>query len=155
MTDEVSTAPMQAAIVDATKAAMKAREKERLAVLRLIGAELKRVEVDERKTLTDDDVIAILTRMRKQRQDSLTQYQQAGREDLAAQEAFEIEIVENFLPQPLSADELAAAIDAAIEEAGATEPKDMGKVMGLLKQRVAGRADLGKVSGAVKARLSG
>ena len=154
MTD-AENAPLKIAIADATKGAMKAREKERLAVLRLIGAELKRVEVDERKTLSDDDIIAILTRMRKQRQDSHKQYQDAGRDDLAGQEAYEIEIVESFLPQPLSAEELDAAIASAIADAGATEPKDMGKVMGLLKQRVAGRADLGKVSGLVKGRLAG
>lgn len=141
-------------IGDAVKTAMKAREKERLAVLRLISAELKRVEVDERRDLSDDDVIGILTRMRKQRQDSLTQYREAGRADLADQEAFEIEIVQSFLPQPLSESELASEIDAAITATGAAGPRDMGKVMGVLKEKVAGRADLGQVSGLVKARLS-
>lgn len=150
----MTNSALQTVISDATKAAMKARDKERLAVLRLVNAELKRIEVDERRVLSDDDVIAILTRMRKQRTDSLTQYRDAGRDDLAEQEAFEIGIVETFLPQPLSAEELAAAIDAAIAESGAQGPRDMGQVMGLLKSRITGRADLGQVSGLVKARLA-
>lgn len=149
------TESLKSQIGNAVKTAMKAREKERLAVLRLISAELKRVEVDERRDLSDDDVIGILTRMRKQRQDSLTQYRDAGRADLAEQEAFEIEVVQSFLPQPLSEAELAAAIDAAIAATGADNPRDMGKVMSVLKGKVAGRADLGQVSGLVKARLMG
>ncbi len=140
-------------ISDATKAAMKARDKERLATLRLINADIKRVEVDERRDLSDQDVVAILTRMLKQRQDSLSQYESAGRDDLAAQERFEITIVQEFLPEPLDEAELDAMIEAAIADTGAASMKDMGKVMGILKPRVEGRADMGAVSGKVKARL--
>ncbi|MEM6707502.1 MAG: GatB/YqeY domain-containing protein [Pseudomonadota bacterium] len=150
----MSDAPLKLRLADETKTAMKARDKERLAVLRLVGAELKRVEVDERRDLSDDDIIAILTRMRKQRADSLAQYEAANREDLAAQERFEIDVVESFLPEALSEAELAAAVTAAIAEVGAAGPQDMGKVMALLKSRVAGRADLGQVSKQVKAALS-
>ena len=140
-------------ISDATKAAMKARDKERLATLRLINADIKRVEVDERRDLSDQDVVAILTRMLKQRQDSLSQYESAGRDDLAAQERFEITIVQEFLPEPLDEAALDAMIDSAIADTGAASMKDMGKVMGILKPRVEGRADMGAVSGKVKARL--
>lgn len=140
-------------ISDATKAAMKARDKERLATLRLINADIKRVEVDERRELSDQDVVAILTRMLKQRQDSLSQYESAGRDDLAAQERFEIGIVQEFLPEPLGDDELDGLIEAAIKETGAESMRDMGKVMGILKPQIEGRADMGAVSGKVKARL--
>jgi len=140
-------------ISDATKAAMKARDKERLATLRLMNADIKRVEVDERRELSDRDVVAILTRMLKQRQDSLSQYESAGRDDLAAQERFEIGIVQEFLPEPLSDDELDGLIEAAIQETGAEAMRDMGKVMGILKPQIEGRADMGAVSGKVKARL--
>jgi len=140
-------------ISDATKAAMKARDKERLATLRLMNADIKRVEVDERRELSDRDVVAILTRMLKQRQDSLSQYESAGREDLAAQERYEIEIVQEFLPEPLGDDELDDLIEAAIRDTGAESMRDMGKVMGVLKPQIEGRADMGAVSGKVKARL--
>jgi uncharacterized protein YqeY len=140
-------------ISDATKAAMKARDKERLATLRLINADIKRVEVDERRDLSDQDVVAILTKMLKQRQDSLSQYESAGRDDLAAQERFEIGIVQEFLPEPLGDDELDGLIEAAIQESGAESMRDMGKVMGILKPQIEGRADMGAVSGKVKARL--
>lgn len=140
-------------ISDATKAAMKARDKERLATLRLINADIKRVEVDERRELSDQDVVAILTKMLKQRQDSLSQYESAGRDDLAAQERFEIGIVQEFLPEPLGDDELDGLIEAAIQETGAESMRDMGKVMGILKPQIEGRADMGAVSGKVKARL--
>jgi len=140
-------------ISDATKVAMKARDKERLATLRLINADIKRVEVDERRELSDQDVVAILTRMLKQRQDSLSQYESAGRDDLAAQERFEIGIVQEFLPEPLGDDELDGLIEAAIQESGAESMRDMGKVMGILKPQIEGRADMGAVSGKVKARL--
>ncbi len=140
-------------ISDATKAAMKAREKERVAALRLVGAEIKRVEVDERKELDDADVLVVLDRMRKQRNDSLTQYRDAGRDDLADKEQFELDLIQEFLPQALSQDELAGLVDAAIQAAGAESMKDMGKVMGQLKPQVQGRADMGQVSALVKARL--
>lgn len=146
---------LKQAIGDATKTAMKARDKDRVAALRMINAELKRVEVDERKTLSDEDVLSILTRMRKQRQDSLTQFEAAAREDLAAKERYELELLAEFMPEPLSEAEIDAAIDAAISETGASGMADMGKVMGKVKAVVGSRADLGAVSGRVKARLSG
>ncbi|MDE2930738.1 MAG: GatB/YqeY domain-containing protein [Chloroflexota bacterium] len=146
---------LQDRIQTATRTAMKARDKRLVAALRLVNAELKRVEVDERKALADADVIAVLTRMVKQRNDSRSQYEAAGRTDLAEQEAFEIDVVRSFMPAPLSEAELDALIDAAIADTGAAGMRDMGKVMGQLKGEVAGRADMGTVSAKVKARLSG
>ncbi len=142
-------------IQTATRTAMKARDKRLVATLRLVNAELKRVEVDERKALTDADVITVLTRMVKQRNDSRSQYEAAGRTDLADQEAFEIDVVRSFMPTPLSEAEVDALIDAAVAATGASGMRDMGKVMGQLKGEVAGRADMGAVSAKVKARLSG
>ena len=141
-------------IAEATKAAMKAREKERVAALRLVGAEIKRVEVDERKELDDADVLVVLDRMRKQRNDSLTQYRDAGRDDLADKEQFELDLIQEFLPQPLTEAEVGAMVDEAIASVGASGMQDMGKVMGQLKPQVQGRADMGQVSGLVKSRLS-
>ena len=146
---------LQDRIQTATRTAMKARDKRLVAALRLVNAELKRVEVDERKALADADVIAVLTRMVKQRNDSRSQYEAAGRTDLAEQEAFEIDVVRSFMPTPLSEAEVDALIDAAIATTGAAGMRDMGKVMGQLKGKVAGRADMGTVSAKVKARLSG
>ena len=140
-------------IQTATRTAMKARDKRLVAVLRLVNAEIKRVEVDERKALTDADVISVLTRMVKQRNDSRTQYEAAGRTDLAEQEAFEIDVVRSFMPTPLSEAEVDALIDAAIAATGAASMRDMGKVMGRLKGEVAGKADMGAVSAKVKAKL--
>jgi len=142
-------------IGDATTAAMKARDKARLAVLRLINADIQRVEVDDRRELSDADVVTILTRMVKQRQDSLSQYETAGRDDLAEQERFEIGIVREFLPEPLDDAELDGLIGGAIRDSGAESMRDMGKVMAILKPQVEGRADMGAVSGKVKARLNG
>lgn len=142
-------------IQTATRTAMKARDKRLVAALRLVNAELKRVEVDERKALADADVITVLTRMVKQRNDSRSQYEAAGRTDLAEQEAFEIDVVRSFMPTPLSEAEVDALIDAAVAATGAAGMRDMGKVMGRLKGEVAGRADMGAVSAKVKARLSG
>ena len=144
---------LKTSIEDATKAAMKAREKQRVAALRLIGAELKRIEVDERKTLSDDDVRTILNRMVKQRRDSLGQYETAGREDLAEQERFELALIQEFLPQPLSEDELQALVRDAVASTGASGMKDMGAVMGAVKARAEGRADMAEVSRLVKAAL--
>lgn len=141
-------------IGEVTKDAMRARDKSRVAALRMVNAELKRVEVDERKTLTDDDVLAILNRMLKQRNDSLSQFEQANREDLAAQERFEIELIKTFMPEPLSEAEVDAVIERAIEATGATSMQDMGQVMGLVKAEISTRADMGAVSGKVKARLA-
>ena len=142
-------------IQTATRTAMKARDKRLVAALRLINAELKRVEVDERKALADADVITVLTRMVKQRNDSHSQYEAAGRTDLAEQEAFEIDVVRSFMPTPLTDAEVDALIDAAIAATGAASMRDMGKVMGQLKGEVAGKADMGAVSAKVKAKLSG
>ncbi len=140
-------------IQTATRTAMKARDKRLVAALRLVNAELKRQEVDGRKALADADVIAVLTRMVKQRNDSRSQYEAAGRTDLAEQEAFEIDVVRSFMPAPLTEAEVDALIDAAIAATGAAGLRDMGKVMGQLKGEVAGRADMGAVSAKVKAKL--
>ncbi len=142
-------------IQTATRTAMKARNKRLVAALRLVNAELKRLEVDGRKALVDADVMAVLTRMVKQRNDSRSQYEAAGRTDLAEQEAFEIDVVRSFMPAPLTEAEAEALIDAAIAATGAAGLRDMGKVMGRLKGEVAGRADMGAVSARVKAKLSG
>ena len=145
---------LKATISEATKSAMKARDKERVATLRMVNAEIKRVEVDERRELSDDDVIAILNRMLKQRKDSLSQFQDAGRDDLAAQEQLEIDVITQFMPEPLSEDEVEALIRAAIEDVGASGMQDMGKIMGKLRAQVQGKADMGAVSAKVKALLS-
>jgi len=142
-------------ILEATKTAMKARDKARLAFMRLITADIKRVEVDERRDLSDDDVLAILNKMLKQRQDALQQYRDAQRTDLADQEAFEMEVIRDFLPEPFDDDALAALISQTIENTGAAGMQDMGKVMGQVKAAAAGRADMGKVSQLVKAALQG
>lgn len=141
-------------INDHVKAALKAREKDRAMTLRLILAAIKQVEVDERRDLDDDDVIAVLSKMVKQRRESIDQYQQGGREELAAKEEAELAIIQQYLPEPLSAAEVDEMIDAAIEETGAETIKDMGKVMGILKPRLQGRAEMGPVSARIKARLS-
>ena len=141
-------------IGDATKTAMKARDKERVAVLRMVNAELKRVEVDERRELTDTDVQGILNKMLKQRQHALKQFRDANRDDLAAQEAYEIEVIETFLPEQMSDDELAALVDKVITDLGASGMQDMGKVMGALKSAAAGQADMGRASALVKAKLA-
>ena len=138
----------------AMKDAMRAKEKERLATIRLIQAEFKRVEVDERIELDDDRVIAILDKMVKQRRDSVRQYQDAGREELAAIELAEIDVIQTFLPTPLTDSEISAMIDAAIAETGAESMRDMGKVVGMLKGPMQGRADMAVVSKLVKDRLS-
>ena len=138
----------------AMKDAMRAKEKERLATIRLIQAEFKRVEVDERIELDDDRVIAILDKMVKQRRDSVRQYLDANREDLAAIETAEIEVIQTFLPAPLTEDEISAMIDSVIAETGAESMRDMGKVVGMLKGPMQGRADMAVVSKQVKDRLS-
>jgi len=147
--------PLKQRIQSDVTDAMRARDKARLGTLRLVTAAIKQIEVDTRDELDDADVLAVLEKMLKQRRDSLQQYTDAGRSDLADQESFEIGIIEAYMPEALPAEELAALIDAAIAEAGAESMRDMGKVMGLLKPRVQGRADLGAVSGAVKQKLAG
>ena len=136
------------------KAAMRARDQARLSAIRLLLAAIKQKEVDERIALSDADVVTILEKMLKQRRESVTQYEAGGRADLAEAEKFEMKVLSEYLPQQLTEAEIARAIDAAVSEAGAAGVKDMGKVMGLLKPRLAGRADMGKVSAQVKSRLS-
>lgn len=141
-------------ITDAMKAAMRAKDKERLGVLRLILSECKRIEVDERIELSDERVLAILDKMTKQRRDSARQYRDADRPELAEQEDYEISVISDFLPESLTDDELAAIIEQAIADSGAEGPRDMGKVMGLVKPQIQGRADMGAASQMVKQKLS-
>ena len=137
------------------KTAMRAKDTARLGTVRLLLSAMKQKEIDERLVLTDADILAIIDKMVKQRRDSIAQFEKAGRNDLADVEKAEIAVLSAYLPQQLSEAEVAAAIAAAIAEAGAAGAKDMGKVMGLLKSRLAGKTDMGKVSGLVKAKLSG
>ena len=146
---------LTARINDDVKAAMKAKDKARLGVLRLITAAIKQREIDERITLNGEQVLAVLEKMIKQRKDSIAQYEKAGRDELAQQEAFEIGIIQAYMPEQLSDDEIDALITEAISSSGAESMKDMGKVMGLLKPKLAGRADMGAVSGKIKAKLAG
>jgi uncharacterized protein YqeY len=141
-------------LVEDMKTAMKAGEKRRLGVIRLINAAIKQREVDERIELDDTQVLAVLDKMLKQRRDSITQYEAAKREDLAEQERYEIGVCQEYLPAALSDDEIAALIEMAVAAAGALSQKDMGKVMAILKPQVQGRADVGAVSALVKQRLS-
>lgn len=136
------------------KAAMKARDKQRLGTIRLIQAEFKRIEVDERIAVDDVRALAVLDKMVKQRRDSAQQYTDAGRTELADVENAEIVVLQEFLPAQLSKDEIIALIDEAIAASGATGMQAMGPVMGQLKPKLAGKADMGKVSGLVKSRLS-
>ncbi|MBO1270470.1 GatB/YqeY domain-containing protein [Shewanella sp. 4t3-1-2LB] len=135
------------------KQAMVAKEKARLSTIRMALAAIKQVEVDTRETLTDEQIIAVLTKMVKQRRDAIEQYQAAGRPELAAAEEAEILVLKEFLPQPLSDDELHQIIDAAIKETGTVSIADMGKVMGLVKSQILGRANMGAVSAQIKAKL--
>jgi len=139
---------------DDMKAAMRAKDGQRLGIIRLINPAIKKREVDERISLDDEQVIVVLSKMIKQRNDSIDQYGKAGRQDLVDKEAYEIRVIEEYLPPPLSDDELAKLIDQAITATGAQSIKDMGKVMGALKPRVQGRTDLGVVGARIKARLS-
>lgn len=141
-------------LTDDMKAAMKSGEKDRLGVIRLINAAIKQREVDDRVTLDDSQILATLEKMLKQRKDSLSQYEAAGREDLAAVERYEMTVLQAYLPAQLSEAEVLAIIDAAVTEAAATGPKDMGKVIGLVKPKVAGRADMGALSELVKRKLA-
>jgi len=146
---------LKSRIQEDVKDAMRARNRERLGALRLITAGIKQKEVDERISLDDNAVISVLEKMIKQRRDSHQQYEQAGREELAAQEAFEIGILQGYMPAALSESEISELVDAAILETGASSMKDMGKIMGVLKPKLQGRADMGAVSGQVRARLGG
>ncbi|HEU4665839.1 MAG TPA: GatB/YqeY domain-containing protein [Dokdonella sp.] len=142
-------------LTDDMKAAMKGGDKERLGVIRLVNAAIKQREVDERIVLDDAQVLAVLEKMLKQRKDSVAQYEGAGREDLAAVERYEMGVIEAYMPAKMSADEIDAIVTKAIADAGATSAKDMGKVVGLVKPQVAGRADMGQVSALVKRKLGG
>ena len=142
-------------LTDDMKAAMKAGEKDRLGVIRLVNAAIKQKEVDERVEMTDPLVLAVLEKMVKQRKDSITQYEAAGREDLAAVERYELSVIDGYLPAKLGEAEILAAIDAAIHETGAAGPADMGRLMAVLKPKLAGQADMGEVSKLVKQRLAG
>jgi uncharacterized protein YqeY len=135
------------------KAAMRAKDAARLSAVRLLLAALKQKEVDERIELGDADVLGIIEKMVKQRRESIAQYEKAARQDLADQEKFEIGVLQAYLPQQMGESEIAQAIAAAVDESGASGVKDMGKVMALLRPRLAGRADMGKVSALVKAKL--
>ena len=137
------------------KAAMRAKDQARLSAVRLLLAAMKQKEVDERIELADADVLGIIEKMVKQRRESIAQYEKAARQDLADQEKFEIGVLSAYLPQQMGEAEVAQAIAAAVAESGASGVKDMGKVMAILKPRLAGRADMGKVSALVKAKLGG
>ena len=142
-------------LTDDMKSAMKAGEKERLGVIRLVNAAIKQKEVDERIELDDAQVLAVLDKMVKQRRDSVAQFDAAGREDLASIERNEIALIEHYLPAKMSEAEIEDMVDGAIRDSGATGPADMGKLMGVLKPRLAGKADMGEVSAIVKRRLAG
>jgi hypothetical protein len=137
------------------RTALKAGDKRRLGAVRLILAAVKQREVDERTELTDPEVLAVLEKMLKQRRDSISQYEQAGRTDLAEQEAFEVGVIQGYLPAALGDAEIAALIEEAIAATGAKAMADMGKVMAIVKPKIQGRADMGAVSARVKQRLAG
>jgi len=141
-------------ITEDMKSAMKAGEKDRLKVVRLMRAAIKQIEVDKRIELDDAGVLAVLTKMVKQRRDSIEQFEKGNREDLAEIERAEIVVIEQYLPEQLGADELAAMVDEVIKATGAMSIRDMGKVMGLIKAKAAGRADMGALSATVKERLN-
>ena len=142
-------------ITDDMKAAMRAKDSERLGAIRLLTAAIKQKEVDERVTLDDTAVIGIVDKMLKQRKDSIDAFEKAGRTDLADKEKAEVAVLQAYLPARLSMDEIAAEVKAIVAELGAKGPGDMGKVMGAVKQRLAGKAEMGQVSAAVKAALAG
>jgi uncharacterized protein YqeY len=144
---------LKARIQEDVKTAMRAREREQLAALRLITAAIKQREVDERIELDDEQVLAVLDKMVKQRRESLDQYRQAGRDDLAAKEQFELDLIQTYLPEPLSEDELSELIRSTIAQVGASSIRDMGSVMSALRGQVQGRADMKAVSQAVKTQL--
>jgi len=145
---------MQERLKDARKQAMKGREKDRLGVIRLVMSAIKQREVDERIVLDDEQVIAVLDKMLKQRRESIKQYRDAGREDLAAVEAAEVLVIQEFLPEALSEDEITTMVNTAIADCSASSIKDMGKVMGILKPAMQGRADMAVVSAKIKAMLA-
>nr|WP_225319226.1 GatB/YqeY domain-containing protein [Aeromonas hydrophila] len=145
---------MKDQLKDQQKLAMLAKDKARLGAIRLLMAEIKQREVDTRVELNDQDILAVVTKMVKQRRDSISQFEAAGRQDLADKESAEIVVLQEFLPQQLTAAEIAALIEQAIAESGAAVMADMGKVMAVLKPKIQGRADVGAVSAQVKTRLA-
>ena len=149
-----TTAGLRQRIESDMKAALRAKDKDRLGAIRLILAAVKQREIDERITLTDTDILAVLDKMTKQRRDSIAQFEQAGRQELADKEAAEVAVIQAYLPAALSEAEIDAVIAEAITASGASSPQDMGKIMGLLKPRLQGRADMGLVSRKVKEKLS-
>jgi uncharacterized protein len=149
-----ATTTLKERITEDMKAAMRAKEASRLSAIRLLQAAIKQKEVDERIVVDDTAVLAIVEKLIKQRKDSIEQFAKAGRTDLVDKEKAELDLLVGYLPQQMSDAELAAAVDAAIAESGAAGPQGMGKVMALLKPRIAGRADMGKVSTLVKQRLT-
>ena len=146
---------LKANILDDMKAAMRAKDKQQLGTIRLLTAAIKQVEVDERKELSDDDIVAIVTKMIKQRKDSAKMYLDAKRQDLAEQENYEITVLEKYLPEQLGDAELEELIQKTINSTGASSMADMGKVMGILRPQVTGRADMGAVSQKIKTLLQG
>ena len=146
---------LKAKITDDMKTAMRAKDAQRLGTIRLLQAAMKQKEVDERVELADADIVAIIDKMIKQRRDSITQFEKGGRQDLADQEKFELGLLQGYMPQVLSDAEIEAEIAAAMQATGATAMADMGKVMAVLKPKLAGRADMGKVSAQIKAKLAG
>ena len=150
----MSDSPLKQAFTEAMKDAMRAKDKPRLGTIRLALSEIKRIEVDERIDLDDGRIIGILDKMIKQRRESIRQYASADRPELVAQEQFEIEVIQEFLPQALNPNELEQIIKSAVTESGATSMKEMGKVMNLVRQKVVGRADIAEVSKQIKALLA-
>ncbi|WP_333840095.1 GatB/YqeY domain-containing protein [Pelomicrobium sp.] len=144
---------LKATITQHMKEALRAKDARRLAAIRLLLAAIQQREVDERRELSEADVVGIVERLIRQRRESVAQYDAAGRRDLADNERFEIEVLQSYLPQPLSEEELQALIEQAVVDTGAAGPKDIGRVMGVLKPRIIGRAEMGRVSTLVKARL--
>jgi uncharacterized protein YqeY len=150
----MSQVSLKERITEDMKAAMRAKDSERLTTIRMLTAAIKQKEVDERIEVTEAHVLAIVEKMIKQRRDAITQFEAGGRQDLADKEKAEITVLGAYMPQQAGADEIATAVQAAINEAGATGPQDMGKVMAIIKPRLAGRADMGAVSAALKAALA-
>ncbi len=147
--------PLREQIEQDMKEALRARDRDRLGTLRMIRAAIQQREVDERTTLDDGQVLAVLEKLLKQRRDAVEQYRRAGREDLAAREEAEMAVIRTYLPQPLGEEELEALVAQAIEAVGAADPRDMSKVMAALRPQVQGRADMAEVSRRVRARLTG
>lgn len=146
--------PLKARITEDMKTAMRAKDSARLGAIRLLQAAIKQREVDERIELDDTQVIEVIEKMLKQRRDSISQYEAANRQDLADAEKYEVAVLQDYLPQPLTPEEVSAILDQAVADTGANGMKDMGKVMAAVKPLMIGRADMAQISGQIKARLS-